>query len=97
MDVQCFLTNMERDFPAFNRVYAEEMAGVEATRTTMCVARKRDVSGSFGWGCGKGREARAGEAGLEATGSGCVGAEGEDKGFKRIRTAWLHESLRRSY
>jgi len=37
VDVQCFLTNMERDFPAFNKVYAEEMKGIDATRTTMCV------------------------------------------------------------
>lgn len=37
VDVQCFLTDMERDFPAFNAVYAEEMAGIDATRTTMYV------------------------------------------------------------
>eukprot|EP00750_Incisomonas_marina_P029277 INCI709.2.p1 GENE.INCI709.2~~INCI709.2.p1 ORF type:complete len:831 (-),score=149.45 INCI709.2:2397-4889(-) len=35
VDVQCFLTDMERDFPAFNAVYAEEMAGIDATRTTI--------------------------------------------------------------
>ena len=39
IDVQCFLIDMERDFEAFNRVYAEFFADVEATRTTVEVER----------------------------------------------------------
>eukprot|EP00927_Polykrikos_kofoidii_P054015 TRINITY_DN48510_c0_g1_i1.p1 TRINITY_DN48510_c0_g1~~TRINITY_DN48510_c0_g1_i1.p1 ORF type:complete len:750 (+),score=129.19 TRINITY_DN48510_c0_g1_i1:256-2250(+) len=38
VDIQCFLTDMERDFPAFNKVYAEEMNGIAATRTTIGIA-----------------------------------------------------------
>jgi len=37
VDIQCFLIDMERDFPAFNAVYAQEMEGIAATRTTMYV------------------------------------------------------------
>ena len=39
IDVQCFLIDMERDFPTFNRVYAEYFADIEATRTTVQVDR----------------------------------------------------------
>lgn len=37
VDVQVFLTNMKRDFPAFNRLYAEHFTHVQATRTTVQV------------------------------------------------------------
>jgi 2-aminomuconate deaminase len=35
VDVQVFLTDMKRDFPVFNRLYAEHFAGVHACRTTI--------------------------------------------------------------
>ena len=35
IDVQVFLTNMKKDFPVFNRVYAEHFQKVQATRTTV--------------------------------------------------------------
>ncbi len=35
IDVQVFLTNMKKDFPIFNKVYAEHFSDVQATRTTM--------------------------------------------------------------
>jgi reactive intermediate/imine deaminase len=35
VDVQVFLTNMKKDFPIFNRVYAEYFAKIQATRTTI--------------------------------------------------------------
>jgi 2-aminomuconate deaminase len=35
VDVTVFLTNMERDFAAYNRVYAEYFAQVRPTRTTV--------------------------------------------------------------
>lgn len=35
VDVQCFLTNMKRDFQGFNEVYAELMGPYGATRTTV--------------------------------------------------------------
>jgi len=35
VDVQVFLTNMKRDFPTFNRLYAEYFTHVQATRTTI--------------------------------------------------------------
>lgn len=35
VDVQVFLTNMKRDFPTFNRLYAEHFTHVQATRTTI--------------------------------------------------------------
>lgn len=35
VDVQVFLTNMKKDFPVFNRLYAEHFAGVHACRTTI--------------------------------------------------------------
>jgi len=38
VDVQAFLVDMRRDFAAFNRVWAEEMAGMSATRTTIAVS-----------------------------------------------------------
>jgi 2-aminomuconate deaminase len=37
IDVQCFLIDMQRDFKSFNAVYAEEMAGHSATRTTIAI------------------------------------------------------------
>lgn len=37
LDVTVFLIDMERDFAAFNRVYAEHFAEVGATRTTLAV------------------------------------------------------------
>ncbi len=37
LDVQVFLTNMKKDFPTFNRVYAKHFAQVGATRTTIQV------------------------------------------------------------
>jgi len=37
LDVTVFLIDMERDFEAFNRVYAERFADVGATRTTLAV------------------------------------------------------------
>ena len=35
VDVTVFLTDMERDFAAYNRLYAEYFAGVDACRTTL--------------------------------------------------------------
>ncbi|HMV68024.1 MAG TPA: RidA family protein, partial [Myxococcota bacterium] len=35
VDVTTFLIDMARDFPAYNKVYAERFAGVEAARTTV--------------------------------------------------------------
>lgn len=35
VDVQVFLTNMKRDFKAFNEVYARHFTSVGATRTTV--------------------------------------------------------------
>jgi 2-aminomuconate deaminase len=35
IDVTVFLTDMERDFSAYNALYAEHFAGVEACRTTL--------------------------------------------------------------
>jgi 2-aminomuconate deaminase len=35
VDVTVFLTDMDRDFAAFNRLYAEHFAGVDACRTTL--------------------------------------------------------------
>lgn len=35
IDVQVYLTNMKRDFPVFNKLYAEHFAGVNACRTTV--------------------------------------------------------------
>lgn len=35
VDVQVFLTNMKKDFPTYNRVYAEYFTGIQATRTTV--------------------------------------------------------------
>ena len=37
VDVTVFLTDMQRDFAVYNRVYAEYFAGVEACRTTLGV------------------------------------------------------------
>ncbi|MEW9573072.1 RidA family protein [Rhodanobacter sp. Si-c] len=35
VDITVFLTDMARDFPAYNRLYAEHFAGVDACRTTL--------------------------------------------------------------
>lgn len=35
LDVQVFLTNMKRDFKAFNKVYAKHFAEIGAARTTV--------------------------------------------------------------
>jgi 2-aminomuconate deaminase len=35
IDVTVFLTNMKKDFPIYNRIYAEYFNGVEACRTTV--------------------------------------------------------------
>jgi len=35
VDVTVFLTDMARDFAAYNRLYAEHFAGVDACRTTL--------------------------------------------------------------
>lgn len=37
VDVTVFLTDMARDFAAYNRLYAEHFAGVDACRTTLGV------------------------------------------------------------
>ena len=37
VDVTVFLTDLPRDFAAYNRVYAEHFAGVDACRTTVGV------------------------------------------------------------
>ena len=34
-DVTVFLTDMQRDFPVYNRLYAEHFAGIDACRTTV--------------------------------------------------------------
>lgn len=34
VDVAAFLTDMKRDFPAYDRVSAEVFTGIQATRTT---------------------------------------------------------------
>lgn len=39
VDVTAFLTNLERDFAAFNRIYAEYLGHVQACRTTVEVRR----------------------------------------------------------
>ncbi|KZC43639.1 MULTISPECIES: RidA family protein [Rhodanobacter] len=38
LDVTVFLTDMQRDFAAYNRLYAEHFAGVDACRTTVGIA-----------------------------------------------------------
>jgi 2-aminomuconate deaminase len=38
VDVTVFLTDMARDFAAYNRLYAEYFAGVEACRTTLGIS-----------------------------------------------------------
>ena len=35
VDVTVFLTDMARDFPVYNKLYAEHFAGVDACRTTV--------------------------------------------------------------
>ena len=35
VDVTAFLINMDRDFAAYNQVYAEYFSGIQATRTTI--------------------------------------------------------------
>lgn len=35
VDVQVYLTNMKKDFPTFNRLYAEHFTHVQACRTTI--------------------------------------------------------------
>lgn len=35
VDVTVYLTDMNRDFPTYNRLYAEAFAGVDACRTTV--------------------------------------------------------------
>ena len=35
VDVQVFLTNMKKDFPLFNKIYAETFEKIQATRTTI--------------------------------------------------------------
>lgn len=35
VDVTVFLTDMRRDFPTYNRLYAEQFRGVDAARTTV--------------------------------------------------------------
>ncbi len=37
VDVTVFLVDMDRDFEAFNQVYAERLGGVRPTRTTVAV------------------------------------------------------------
>jgi 2-aminomuconate deaminase len=37
VDVTVFLTDMQRDFAAYNKLYAEYFAGVDACRTTVGV------------------------------------------------------------
>jgi 2-aminomuconate deaminase len=39
VDVTVFLTDLERDFPAYNRIYAEYFTGVQPARTTVGVQR----------------------------------------------------------
>ena len=38
VDVTVFLTDLPRDFAAYNRIYAEHFAGVDACRTTVGVS-----------------------------------------------------------
>jgi 2-aminomuconate deaminase len=38
VDVTVFLTDMKRDFAAYNRLYAEYFAGVDACRTTLGIS-----------------------------------------------------------
>jgi len=38
VDVTVFLTHMGRDFPVYNRLYAEAFAGVDACRTTVGIS-----------------------------------------------------------
>ncbi len=38
VDVTVFLTDMARDFPVYNRLYAEYFAGVDACRTTVGIS-----------------------------------------------------------
>ena len=38
VDVTVFLTDMQRDFAAYNRLYAEHFAGVDACRTTVGIS-----------------------------------------------------------
>lgn len=38
VDVTVFLTDMQRDFPLYNRLYAEYFHGVDACRTTLGVS-----------------------------------------------------------
>ena len=38
VDVTVFLTDMARDFPVYNRLYAECFAGVDACRTTVGIS-----------------------------------------------------------
>jgi 2-aminomuconate deaminase len=38
IDVTVFLTDMQRDFATYNRLYAEHFAGVDACRTTVGVS-----------------------------------------------------------
>ncbi len=35
IDVTVFLTNMKKDFPVYNKIYAEYFTGVDACRTTV--------------------------------------------------------------
>lgn len=35
VDVQVFLTDMKKDFPTFNKIYAEHFSKIQATRTTI--------------------------------------------------------------
>ena len=39
VDVTVFLTDMERDFETYNRLYAEYFAGIDACRTTLGISR----------------------------------------------------------
>jgi 2-aminomuconate deaminase len=39
IDVTIFLTDLERDFPAYNRIYAEYFGRVLPSRTTIGVAK----------------------------------------------------------
>ncbi len=38
VDVTVFLTDMQRDFASYNRLYAEHFAGVDACRTTVGIS-----------------------------------------------------------
>lgn len=38
VDVTVFLTDMARDFPVYNKLYAEHFAGVDACRTTVGIS-----------------------------------------------------------